>query len=219
MVIEGLMDVQNIVFIVAFLAALSLLLLLAILFRKKFWTLFGPVLPYLLVGIFLFNLISFQMINRPYFNWAYQGVIQRLPSNGLIDLYVTSGTPIKPRWIYTVIETYYQGRSLIIPEDLVESLDLSLDLLKSQAQLIDVDLVQGDWDISPADLEVIMALDPDMIQTQKLNSKGNVTQELGDIYHFVEDPADSQSALVLLRFDNKLFFVPESVLQTLGGDS
>lgn len=213
------MDERNVVIMAAFLVVLSLVLLLAILFRKKFWGLIGSVFPYLLAGIFLINLVAFQSINRPYFNWAYQGVIQRLPSNELVDLYATSGTPIKPRWIYPVIETYYQGRTLIIPENLVESLDLSLDLLETQGQLEEVDLVVEDWDLSPADLDVIMALDPDRIQTQKLDSNGNVTQEAGDIYHFVSVDTVSQTPLVLLRYQNKLFFLPESILQDLEGES
>ena len=213
------MDEKNVVIIAAFLAVLSLILLLGILFRKKFWSLYSSLLPYLLAGIFLINLPAFQFINRPYFNWAYEGVIQRLPSNQLVDLYVTSGTPIKPKWIYSVIETYYKGKSLIIPENLVESLDLSIELLESQAQLADVTLVEEDWDISAEDMELILALDPDMIQTQKLDTKGNVTREVGNIYHFVSIDALSQTPLVLLRYQNKLFFLPESILLNLEGES
>ena len=80
--------------------------------QERFWRLFGTGLPYILGGIFLFNIISFGLINRPYFNWAYEGVLQRLPTNGLVDLYATSGTPIRTEWIYAVIENYYQGQTV-----------------------------------------------------------------------------------------------------------
>lgn len=212
------MDVNNLIFIVGFVVLFSLIFFLSIRFRDRFWGLFGTVLPFLLGGIFLFNLISFEFRNRPYFNWAYEGVLQRLPSDGMVDLYASSGTPIKPQWIYIVIETYYQGKTLTIPETLVEGLELSIDLLESQAQLDEVVLVKAPGYLSPADLEEIMALDQDKIQTQKLDSKGNVTREAGDIYHFI-DAVDPQEALVLLRYQDSLFFVPESVLPELEGEN
>ena len=213
------MDVINLILIVSFLALLSLFLFLAFRFRDKFWRLYGLMLPFLLGGIFLFNLISFGFINRPYFNWAYLGVLQQLPSNELVDLYATSGTPIKPRWIYAVIENYYQGQSLSIPRDVLESLDLPLESIQDQAQLSDVKIIEGDWNLSEDDLELILDLEPGKVQTQILDEKGNVTREAGDTYYFVVDPADPLSPLVLLRFEDQLFFLPESILQELEGES
>ena len=213
-----MMDLRNLLIGGIYLAVLSLLVFLVLRFREKFWKWFVPVIfPILLTALFIYNLVSFTSLNQPYFNWAYQGVLRRLSSNELIDLYSTSATPLKPEWIYPFIEDYYLGRTLFIPENLMDSLDLSLERLVSQGRLAAVKIIMIDGRLAESDLEGILSLEMIDIHTNELNKNGNITREEGDIYHFVTAESDPGTPLLLIRFENQLFFIPEDLLLDLGG--
>lgn len=207
------MDLGNLEIILIYTISLSILFALSIILRGKFWHRFGAlVFPILLGGVIIFNLLSFPAVNQPYFNWAYQGRLQRLPSNQLIDLFKTSQTPLRADWIYPFIADYYPGRTLLIPENLLDSLELSLDQLDSQGQLAAVEVIEFNGVLEESQAEIIQEWEMAVVPTRELDSDGNITREEGDSYHFFREEEDTEAALLLLRYDDQLFFIPEDLL-------
>jgi hypothetical protein len=124
-----------------------------------------------------------------------------LPSNELIDLLKNSlGQPI-PDWIYPLIEEHYPGRILYIPEKLASSLDLSLERLKSQGRLADVILIEYDHDLTGEEVDLIMKMDNEEIDLME-----------GGIYHFIREVESLESPLLLLKFENRYFFISDELL-------
>jgi len=212
------MDSQNLVIIGIYLTVLSLLLFLSIRYREKFWTRFGSVLfPILLAVLFIYNLISFPAINQPYSNWAYQGRLQRLPSSELLDLFETSATPLRADWIYALVEDYYLGRTLLIPENIIDSLDLSLEGLLSQGRLADVEIIEFEKKLTADEVKKVLGMRYVDMPTREVDSKNNITTREGDVYYFILEEVDPNSPLLLLKHENQLFFIPEDLLPDLEG--
>ena len=203
------MDLGNREIILIYALSLSIVIALSIIFREKFWHRFGSWLfPILLGVLIIFNLFSFPAINQPYFNWAYQGHLQRLPSNQLIDLFQTSGSPLRADWIYPFVEDYYQGRKLLIPENLTDSLELNQERLLSQSRLAVVETIAFNGELTKDEVEMLLDLETVSIPTRVLNSEGNITKEQGDVYHFVLGEKDASVPVLLLKHENQFFFVP-----------
>lgn len=205
------MNPYTLVIIIIYLVVLSFVLVLSIKFRSKFWNLYGSALfPVLLAAIFIYNLVSFPSINQPYFNWAYQGVLQQLPSNELIDLF--KRTPLRAEWIYALIEDYYLGRTLFIPESELSSLELSLDSLRSQGRLANVITIESDGKLTEDEVELILGLEHVDVSTREVDLNNNITATEGDIYYFITEEKDPDSPLLLLRYENQVFIIPEDLL-------
>ncbi len=191
------MAVQELKFVYIVLAIIGILISLLIKIWFKSWYRFGIILiPLILVGNIITNLIWFPAINQ-----GDRWQLQRLPSNELIDLYNTSITPFKAGWIYSLVELYYQGRTLLIPDDVLDSLDISRELLQTQGQLAEVVPVDLDRKLTENEVEMILDLEGDKI----LMNDGN-------LYHFVTGGVDQKSPLLLLKYENQLFFIPGDLL-------
>ena len=191
------MAVQELKFVYIVLAIIGILISLLIKIWFKSWYRFGIILiPLILVGNIITNLIWFPAINQ-----GDRWQLQRLPSNELIDLYNTSITPFKAGLIYSLVELYYQGRTLLIPDDVLDSLDISRELLQTQGQLAEVVPVDLDRKLTEREVEMILDLEGDKI----LMNDGN-------LYHFVTGGMDQKSPLLLLKYENQLFFIPGDLL-------
>jgi hypothetical protein len=212
------MDQQYLAIICIYLVVLSLLLFLSMKYREKFWDRFRSLLfPIIMAALLFYNLVAFPFINQPYFNWAYRGRLQRLPSNELLDLVETNDTPLKPEWIYTFIANLYQGKTLLIPGSLIDNLDLSLENLLHQGRLAAVKTIEKKGDLTEAEIGSILDMDLVKIPTKKIDDLGNVTKEDGYIYYFIQEEKNPKAPLLLLRNQNQLFFIPEDLLSGLEG--
>lgn len=191
------MDLQPQIIAAIILAIIAISILLLIRFRYRSWFRFGVwFIPFVFLGTIIVNLILFPVIDQ-----ADRWQFQRLPSNDLIDLYQVSMTPYKIEWIYPLVEIYYQGRTLYTPDGLLETLDLSQELLQTQGYLADVIPLQMDRKLTESELDLIL----DWEDAQILMIDGNE-------YHFVSDGMDQDSSLLLLQSGNQVFFVPEGIL-------
>ena len=195
--LEIIMDTRYLEAIIFFLVLAGLVFALQKNLRDKFWYPFGTVIfPLLMGALFIFNLISY-----PTFNKANKWNSSRLPSNELIDLLKNSlGQPLTS-WIYPLIEDHYPGRILYIPESISDSLDLSLERMKNQGRLADVIPVELNDDLTREDVDLILEIEHDRID---LNERG--------IYHFIIEERSPESPLLLLKFENWYFFIPEDLL-------
>lgn len=184
--------------IISFIVVLmSIVIPLMIKLQDKFWFRFGTVmLPLILVSTLIYNLISFPSTDRAGI-WS----LQRLPSNELIDLFDESTTPIKTAWLYPLIDSYYQSRTLIISDSLLGSLNLSVELLQTQGHLADIKIIDLDTRLSEGDVELILGME--IVDLRMVN---------GHVYHFVTEELDPGSPLLLLRHEKQLFFIPEDLL-------
>lgn len=197
------MIIQNLkVFLFIFLLVLIPVIFLAIKFRNKFWKLFGSVLfPLILGALLIYNIVSYPALNWFAIFPSYQGPLQRLPSNELISLYDNGSAQARTDWIYSLIEIYYPGRTLGVPDEILNSLDLSQELLKTQGRLAEVVPLDMDSDLTEAQAELIRGLE---LVAIKLND--------GNLYYFVTEEMSPNSSLLLLKHGNQLFFVPEDLL-------
>lgn len=164
--------------------------------HKKLRDRIGPViLQLILAGTVIYNLISFSSINQ-----ADPWRLQRLPSNELVDLVDSSLAPFKTIWIYPLIDIYCQGRTLLIPEGFLDSLNLSAELLQSQGLLADVRPIKSGGELTEGEVELILGMDQIDIRTKE-----------GETYHFIMEEKDPSAPLLLLRYENQLFFIPKDL--------
>lgn len=195
--------IQNLkVFLLCYTLVLIPVLILAFKNREKFWKLFGSVLFPLILGTLLF----YNIVSYPSLNWfaifpSRQGPFQRLPSNGLISLFDNGSAQARAGWVYSLIEIYYQGKTLGVPDEIMKSLNLSQELLKTQGRLVDVVPLEMENELTEGQAELILGMDSVSI---KLDD--------GNIYHFVLEEMDPNSYLLLLKYGNQLFFLPEDLL-------
>ena len=162
---------------------------------------FVVIIPLLLGGNLLFNLVSFSSINTDDL-WS----LKRLPSNELIDLYEVSSAPIRTEWIYPVIEDFYGGNALYIPADLLDSLDLSVELLQTRGRLVEVIHLESGMELPERDLAFMLSMD-----TEPLSTKN------GDVYHFIGTGEEAGGAVVLIEHESQFFFIPATLLPDLEG--
>lgn len=195
------------IFLIFYLIALSLVFTLSIVFRRRFWYLFGRVLPIIFIAHFLLNMLLFPAINQAHIHPAYEGYLHRLPSNELIDLLYNSTSPSRIGWVYPLVEDYYIGRTLLIPNSILDSLDLSLERLRSQGRLADVIITDFRYELTDGDVDQVLDMDFIDLDTKQ-----------GDVYYFVMERNDPNAPLVLLRSENQLFFIPEDLLPGGEGD-
>ena len=189
-------------FLLTYLAILSVVLFLAIRFRSRFQKLFGSTLfPLILGTLVVYNIISFPSLNWFVIFPSYQGPFQRLPSNELISLYEVGSAKARTGWIYTLIEIYYPGMRLDVSEEVLNSLDLSPELLLTQGRLADVSLIESDGELTADQVELILDMRP-----------VSVNMDDGNLYHFLTGEMDPNSSLLLLKHGNQLFFIPEDLL-------
>jgi len=178
---------------------LVVLVLLYSLMRKlqeKFWLRFSAVMfPFLLVGHILFNVISFPAVNQA--RWR----LRRLPSNDLIDLMDNSYSQRRTYWIYPLMEIYYAGRTLQIPENLLDSLPLSKEELQRKGRLAEVVPIEMIAELTEGEVELILAAD-----------YLDISIDDGYLYHFVMQETDLDSPLLLRRYEDRLFFIPKDLL-------
>ena len=203
------MSFQNLkLFLLFYLILLALVLILSIRFRNKYWSLFGSVLfPLILIVLITYNLVMFPAFNRidvpPYF----QARLQQLSSKDLIDLFDKSITKARSAWIYTLVEIYYQGRVLLIPIDQLDSLGLSMERLQDQGRLMDIRMIDTDFSLTEGEVELILSLDHADLSTKE-----------GDYFHFVTQVKDPAASLLLIKYENQLFFIPEDLLPVIKED-
>jgi hypothetical protein len=190
-----------------YLAILGLMLFLSIRYKAKFWGLLGRVFPLLLAALVLFNLISFSFINQAYIHPAYRGHLERLQSNELIDLLENSASPPRKVWIYALVEDYYQGRVLLVPEELLDSLDLSQERLQAQGQLADLKTI--DYQVKPTAEDMQQILSREYFDLNTID---------GGVFTFVIEGADSNVPLLFFKYGNQHYFVPEDLLSDLESD-
>jgi len=188
-------------FLLIFLAILGLVTLLAFKFREKFWKLFGSVLPLILGALFIYNILSYPSLNWFVIFPSYQGPFQRLPSNELISLYDVGSAEARIGWIYSLIEIYYPGKTLGVPEEVLDSLDLSPELLVTQGRLADVVTLEFDSELNDDQADQILGMEAVSIRLDD-----------GNLYHFLTGETDPKSYLLLLKHGNQIFFVPEGLL-------
>ena len=170
--------------------------------HKKIRTRFGSVILQLVLGgTVIYNLIAFPSINQ-----ADPWSLQRVPSNELVDLFDMSLAPFKTSWVYSLVDTYYQGRTLLIPEEILDSLLLSVELLQTQGHLSEVVPIEIDDKLTKGDVELILGKDYVDIRTKD-----------GETYHFITEEKDPSSPLLLLKYENQLFFIPDDLLPALEG--
>jgi len=189
-------------YVFVYLIILIMALAVSLKFREKFWKIFCSVFPLILLCHILFNFITFRSINQNHIHPAYQGHLERLPSNELIDLFVTSTSPSRASWIYLLVEDYYQGQTLWIPESIIDSLDLSPERLHSQGRLADVKILDIENELSEDEIDKILSMEYAEIYTKE-----------GVTYHFIREERDSKSPLLILQQDDRLFFFPQGLLQ------
>jgi hypothetical protein len=159
------------------------------------------ILLLLLGGNFIFNLASFSSINSADL-WS----LKRLSSNELIELYQASSAPLRTEWIYPVIEDLYGGSTLYIPADMLDSLDFSVELLKIRGHLSEVVPSEIDGELTEGEVELIQAMEYSDLKTKD-----------GKTYHFIIGRKGSSAPLLLLYYDNQLFFIPEDLHQEIEG--
>ena len=188
-------------YLVCYLAVLILVLAFSIKFRDRFWRVLSAVYPLILIAYLLFNGLTFRLINQNHIHPAYQGHLERLPTNELIDLFITSTSPSRASWIYLLVEDYYQGRVLWIPENALDSLELSPERLQTQGRLARVEI--RDLDDGLSDDEIARILD---LEFTMIDNKSGLT------YHFILQESDPDSPLLLLKEGNRLFFIPQDLL-------
>ena len=197
MVIENLTA-----FFFIYVACCALALFVLVKFKKRLWTLFCSVLfPLILISQFTYNVISSPSLDLFTIFPYNQGRLERLPSNELIDLLDHGTAQSRTVWICPLIELYYQGRTLLIPDDVLDSLDISRELLQTLGQLAEVVPVDLDRKLTENEVEMILDLEGDKI----LMNDGN-------LYHFVTGGVDQKSPLLLLKYENQLFFIPGDLL-------
>ena len=192
------MQFWNLQSILIYLVILSFLVIVLFLFRTKIKPRFVSMFTLIQsIMVICYNLISF-----PFFLQENDWKMQPLPSNELIDLYENSLSPTRTSWIYPLIEDHYRGRTLLIPKSFVDSLDLSLERLVSQAQLADVKLIDFVLTLMEKDLNAIKDLDSAFFLNEKTNQS----------FYFVLEEKDPAAPLLLLRHENQIFFIPEDLL-------
>jgi len=152
-------------------------------------------------GNLLFNLFSFSSINQ-----ADLWNLRRLPSNELIDLYKASSAPLRTEWIYPVIEDFYDGSTLYIPADMMDSLDLSVELLRTRGRLVEVIPLESGMELSERDIEYLLSMDNDVISTKN-----------GKVYHFIEMVDEAAGSVLLIEHEIQFFFIPADFLPDLEG--
>ena len=168
--------------------------------RTRFW-IFIVMVPLVLGGNLIFNLVSFSSINTADL-WS----LERVPSNELIDLYKASSAPLRTEWIYPIIEDFYDGGTLYIPADMMDSLDLSLELLQTRGRLIEVISLESSLELSERDIESVLSMENDVISTKN-----------GDVYHFMRMGDEAGGSVVLIEYENQFFFIPAELLSDLDG--
>ena len=196
------MDIWNLESIIIYLAILSLLVIVLYIFRAKI----NPRSVSIITLALSLVIISYNLISFPSFIQANEWKVQLLPSNEFIDLFENSLSPTRISWVYPLIEDHYLGRTLLIPESLVDTLELSLERLVSQAQLADVKLIDSVLNITERDLGLIMGLESVFFLNEKTNQS----------YYFVTEENDPNAPLLLLRYENQFFFIPEDLLPVQG---
>ena len=127
--------------------------------RTRF-RIFVVMVSLLLGGNLIFNLVSFSSINRADL-WS----LERVSSNELIDLYKASSAPLWTAWIYPIIEDFYDGATMYVPAEMMDSLDLSADLLQTQGRLGEVILLESGMEFSERDIEYLLSINSDSIST------------------------------------------------------
>jgi hypothetical protein len=183
------------------------MLYLSIRYKQIFNRLLGRVFPFLLTALVLVNLISFPFINQNHIHPTYKGHLERLPSNKLIDLLENSVSPPRKVWIYALVEDYYQGRVLLISNDISSSLDLSLERLKVQGQLADVRTSL--YQVKPSADAMKHVLSMEYFDLNTID---------GGVFTFVTGGADSTSPLLLFMYEDQYYFVPEDLLPDMEGN-
>ncbi len=136
--------------------------------RTRF-RIFGVLVPLILGGNLIFNLVSFSSINTTNI-WS----LERVPSTELIDLYKASSAPLRVEWIYPIIEEFYHGSTLYIPAGLMDSLKFTVELLQARGRLVEVIPLESGMELSERDIEYFLSLENDDISTKD-----------GDVYHFM----------------------------------
>lgn len=157
--------------------------------------------PLILMVNIVLNLYSFQHINH-----SGRWHLQCLPSNEFIDLIESSLASFRTPWIYPLIEEYYMGRILLSSSSVLETLNLSSELLQSQGRLADVKMLDH-HDISISGQEVQMIL---------LLEHVDVVMENGTKYIFVTEKLDSKSPILIIKYEEQVFFVPIELLPDKG---
>lgn len=192
------MDIRYLEAIVFYLVVLGLFFALMRKLPEKFWIRFGAVMfPLMLAAHLIYNITSF-----PYINQKNKWNTRRLPSNELIDLLNNGVALSRVSWIYALIEDSYLGRTLFVPESLFASLDLSAARLKSQGGLADVIPVEFNYELTERDVDLILKMEYHDMDTME-----------GDIYYFITEEKHPGTPLLLLKYENKLFFIPEDLLK------
>lgn len=195
------MDSRYLKAIFFYLIVLCLLFVLQKKLREKFWVQYGTVVfPLMIAALLLFNLLSFQTFNESN-KWS----TLRLPSNSLLDLMKNSLGLSRTSWMYTLIAEYYSGRTVFIPGNVMAALNLSVERMQSQGMLADVILLESDYDLTEEEVDLILKMEYEKIDTKE-----------GPVYHFYGDDQSPGSRLLLLKFDNSYFFIPEALLPNLG---
>jgi hypothetical protein len=199
-------DLKSIILIYSI--VLILVLFLSLKFRDKFWFLFSAVLfPLISLALITYNLVRFPAFNRVDIPPYFQARLQRLSSKDLIELFDNSITKARSGWIYTLVEIYYQGRTLLIPEDYMEFIELSLEKLQAQGRLIDVQTIELNYVLTESRIELIQELDFSSLSTRE-----------GDLFYFVTQEKDQNSPLLLLKYGDMLIFIPQDLLPENEGD-
>ena len=111
-----------------------------------------------------------------------------------------------PEWIYSFIDIYYQGKTLLIPDNIVNSLDLTQEELQTQGRLSDVSFIEFDGLLSEADAELLLLLE-----------SADITLDDGVEYHLITEIRDPASPLLLLRYQRQLYFIPQDLLLEIRG--
>ena len=197
------MIIQNLkLFLFICVLVLSPVLFLAMKYRAKFWKLFGSALFPLILGVLLvYNIVSYPSLNWFAIFPSYQGPLQRLPSNELISLYEHGSAQARVAWIYSLVEIYYPGKILGVPDGLMDSLNLSGELLRTQGRLAGLVAVEVEHNLTENQAEGILAMEKDSIRMDD-----------GNLYHFITEEKDPEATLLLLQRGNELFFIPEDLL-------
>ncbi len=182
---------------IIFLIVLSIVVIHTTILRNKVWIRLGTMLfPLILVANIIYNFYSFDQINK-----SKEWHLQRLPSNELIDLIEMMPTPIKTRWIYPLIGEFYPGRTLSIPLKLLDSLDLSLELLQSQGRLAYVKTIEHDKKLTEHEVEMFLRMK--YVELYFVN---------GETYHFITEEMGPNSPLLILKHESQIFIIPEDLL-------
>ena len=197
------MDSRYLKAIFFYLIVLCLLFFLQKKLREKFWVQYGRVVfPLMITALLLFNLLSFQTINESN-KWS----TLRLPSNSLLDLMKNSLGLSRTSWMYTLIGEYYSGRTVLIPQNVLARLGLSVERMQSQGMLADVILLESDYYLTREEVDLILRIEHGKISTKE-----------GPFYHFFVDNKSPDSRLLLLKYENGYFFIPEDLVPAMGED-